>query len=245
MRLLIVDDEPLARVRLRAQIAEMALGEVVAEAGSGLEALALVRDLAPDVVLLDIRMPSMGGLEAARHLSALPTPPAVIFTTAYDEHALAAFESHAIDYLLKPIRSDRLRTALGRAQLLSTARLQAIAETQGAPSRRTHFSALVKGVLRLVPVTDVRYLQADQGYVTVIHRDGEMLIEDSLRALEDEFGNAFLRIHRHTLVAVAHVVELKRNPLGNGTISLRDVVTPLPVSRRLLGEVRRRLRVGE
>lgn len=243
-RLLIVDDEPLARTRLKAQIIELQLGEVVGEAASGLEALQGVHDLAPDVVLLDIRMPGMDGLEAARHLSRLAAPPVVIFTTAYDEHALAAFDTHAIDYLLKPIRADRLRTALSRAQMLSAAQLQALAASQAGPLRRTHFSALVKGALRLVAVQDVRCLQADQGYVTVIYRDGELLIEDSLRALEEELANDFLRIHRNTLVAIAHVAEFKRNRLGNGTVTVRDVATPLSVSRRLLADVRRRLRDG-
>jgi two-component system, LytTR family, response regulator AlgR len=240
-RLLIVDDEPLARARLKALIAEAALGQVVGEAGSGIEALRLVGELAPEVVLLDIRMPGMDGLETAHHLSQLAVPPAVIFTTAYDEHALAAFDHHAIDYLLKPIRVDRLRSALTRAQLLSTAQQRDLREPALRPARRTRFSALVAGALRFVPVEAVRYLQADHGYVTVVHPEGELLIEESLRALEQEFAADFLRIHRHTLIAIAHVVEFKRNRLGNGVIALRDVAEPLPVSRRLLSEVRERL----
>ncbi|MSR15362.1 MAG: response regulator transcription factor [Gammaproteobacteria bacterium] len=239
-RLLIVDDESLARARLKAQIADLALGLVVGEAASGIEALQLAEALAPEIVLLDIRMPGMDGLETARHLSRLPSAPAVIFTTAFDEHALAAFDMHAIDYLLKPIRADRLQTAVIRAQVFSTAQLQALSGPV-APVRRTHFSALVKGALRFVPLEDVRYLYADQGYVTVVHRQGELLIEESLRALEQELAADFLRIHRHTLVAVAHVVEFKRNRLGNGTVALRDIAVPLSVSRRLLIAVRERL----
>lgn len=239
-RILIVDDEPLARERLRALLAEIGAGEVVGEAASGLEALALVEHARPDVVLLDIRMPGMDGLEAALHLARREPAPAVIFTTAYDEHALAAFDAQAIDYLMKPIRPERLRAALAKAATLTLARASAaVAVSSG---RRTHFSALVKGSLRLVPLSEVRYLQADQGYVSVFHPGGELLIEEALKALEEELGEAFLRIHRNTLVAVAHVNALERDELGNANVVLRDVAGKLPVSRRLLSQVRKRLR---
>lgn len=241
-RLLIADDEPLARARLRAQVVELGAGEVVGEAATGLEALDLVLELRPDIVLLDIRMPGMDGIELARHLGRLPQPPAIIFTTAFNEHALAAFDAHAIDYLLKPVRQDRLQTALARARLLTAAQLRELAQSRTGSAARTHFSALSKGSLRIVPLAEVRYLQADQGYVTVKHTQGELLIEDSLRALEEEFGESFLRIHRNTLVARAQIAGLERDSLGNCTILLRDVVEKLPVSRRLVSEVRRRLR---
>lgn len=241
-RILIVDDEPLARERLRALLAELEAGEIVGEAASGLEALALAARAAPDLVLLDIRMPGMDGLEAAQHLARLAPAPAVVFTTAYDEHALAAFEAQAIDYLLKPIRPERLRSALAKAEALTAARATAAGQARGAAQARTHFSALVKGSLRLVPVADVRYLQAGQGYVSVIHTSGELLVEDALRTLEDELSEQFLRIHRNTLVAIAHVAALERDALGNANIVLRDVSGTLPVSRRLLSQVRKRLR---
>jgi two-component system response regulator AlgR len=240
-RLLVVDDEPLARERLRQLLAEPGNDDVIGEAASGLEALTACATLQPDIVLLDIRMPDMDGLEAARHLAQLPRPPAVIFTTAYDEHALAAFETHAVDYLLKPVRRERLQTALRRARLLTAPGLASLAQVRGnAP--RTHFSACSKGSLRLVPLSDVLYLQADQGYVTVRHRQGELLIEDSLRALENEFGADFLRVHRNTLVAVAQVAGLERDADGNFSILLRDRPELLPVSRRLVSDVRRALR---
>jgi len=242
-RILIVDDEPLARERLRALLAEIGVGEVVGEAGSGLEALVVAQDLRPEIVLLDIRMPGMDGLEAALHLSRCAPAPAVIFTTAYDEHALAAFEAEAVGYLLKPIRPERLRAALAKAEALTLARASAATHARGhATSARTHFSALVKGSLRLVPLAEVRYLQADQGYVSVCHPGGELLIEESLKTLEEELGDAFLRIHRNTLVAVAHVSALERDALGNASVMLRDVTGKLPVSRRLSGQVRKRLR---
>lgn len=241
-RVLIVDDEPLARERLRALLGDLGVAEVVGEAASGLEALDVAVRERPNVVLLDIRMPGMDGLEAARHLSLLDPAPAVVFTTAYDAHALAAFEANAIDYLLKPIRPERLRSALEKAGALSAARAAAAGQARPAAQARTHFSAPVKGSLRLVPLADVRYLHAGQGYVSVFHPGGELLVEDSLRALEEELGEDFLRIHRNTLVAVAHVTALERGPLGGASIVLRDIAQKLPVSRRLLGQVRRRLR---
>ena len=241
MRIAIVDDEPLARARLRAQVEDGDLGDVVAEGGNGNEALAIVESSAPDVVLLDIRMPGMDGLEAARHLMKLPAPPAVIFTTAYDEHALAAFEANAIDYLLKPIRANRLRQALDKARALTGAQ----AEILGAladPAQRAHVSGLVHGNLSLVAVSDILYFQADQGYVDVVWAGGSMLIEESLRSLEDEFPQRFLRVHRNALVAIEHVTGLRRDAAGNHYVSVRDHPTELPVSRRLLNQVKTRLR---
>jgi len=241
VRILIVDDEPLARSRLRAQLAELGVGEVVGEAGDGADALAKIAALAPEVLLLDIRMPVMDGLELVRHLAGLPQRPAIIFTTAHDEHALAAFEANAIDYLLKPVRASRLREALDRAALFNTARWRAL-DAVGDAVARTHLSALSKGGLRVVSVREVRYFQADQGYVAVRYPEGELLIEDSLRVLEQEFGSLFLRIHRNTLAALAWITALERDAGGNHFIRVRDVPDSLPVSRRLLGEVRRRLR---
>ncbi len=241
MRIAIVDDEPLARARLRAQLEDDGLGEVVAEGGNGNEALAIVAGSAPDVVLLDIRMPGMDGLEAARHLMKLSHPPAVIFTTAYDEHALAAFEANAIDYLLKPIRAQRLRQALDKARALTGAQGEVLGELAD-PAERSHVSGHVHGDLSLVAVTDILYFQADQGYVDVVWADGSMLIEESLRSLEQEFAQRFLRVHRNALVAVAHVTGLRRDDAGNHFVALRGCATELPVSRRLLHQVKIRLR---
>jgi two-component system response regulator AlgR len=243
LKVAIVDDEPLARSRLRSLLLDDTAGtlEVIGEAGSGTEALALLEANPADVVLMDIRMPGMDGLEAARHLAGLPAAPAVIFTTAYDEHALAAFDAGGIDYLLKPVRGERLKAALARASQWTSARA-AVAATANPRRARTHLSAVVGGNLRLVPLTEVRYLHADGGYVSVMHTAGELLVEDSLRALEEEFGETFLRIHRNTLVATAQVTGIFRDTLGNTEVSLRDVPARLPVSRRLATEVRRRLR---
>jgi len=241
VRIVIIDDEPLARARLRAQVEDGGLGEVVAEGGNGREALDLVQSQRPEVLLLDIRMPGMDGLEAARHLMKTPSPPAIIFTTAYDEHALAAFEANAIDYLLKPIRANRLQQAIEKARLLSAANLNVVAGIAG-DTQRTHISGLVHGTLSLIAIEDVLYFHADQGYVDVVSNAGSILIEESLRSLEREFPDRFLRVHRNALVAVAHVAALGRDDKGNHIVNVRGSDTALPVSRRLLQQVRNRLR---
>jgi two-component system response regulator AlgR len=242
MKILIVDDEQPARDRLRSLLRELDVGAVIGEATHGRQALELVDALQPDLVLLDIRMPGMDGIEVARHLALLPRPPAVIFTTAYGDHALAAFETCAVDYLLKPIRRERLEAAVGRAAVITQAQAAAVG-ADGAESR-THLSAMVKGALRLVPIDQVRYLQAGQKYVTVVWTEGEVLIEDSLKALEAEFPERFMRIHRNTLVAMGFVDRLEKGADGEASIVLQGDESTLAVSRRLLPEVRRRLREG-
>ena len=176
LRVLIVDDEPPARARLRQLLDEMPEVVCVGEAASGEEALAAAEDAVPDVVLLDIRMPGLGGMEAARRLAALAEPPAVIFTTAYEQHALEAFEAQASGYLLKPVRRDRLAAALERARRPSRAQLAGIKDAEAAP-RRAHVSARVRDQVRLIPVADVVCFLAEQKYTTVRHAGGSMPIE--------------------------------------------------------------------
>src|SRR5689334_10289801 len=186
LRVLIVDDEAPARDRLKSLIAEIGDHEVAGEATNGEEALKLAVDLSPDVVLLDVRMPGMDGIDAARHLNVLAEPPAVIFATAYDEYAVNAFDAQAVGYLLKPIRKEKLAAALLQAGRLTRPQLQKIA----ASERRTHVAARHRDGLRLIPVEEVQFFLADQKYTTVRHLRGEDLIEDSLRTLEDELGSA-------------------------------------------------------
>ena len=237
MKVVIADDEPLARERLRALLAEHPGIEVVAEAENGLDALQACSQHRPDMVLLDIAMPGVDGLEAARHLAAFDPRPAVVFCTAYDEHALSAFEAAAIDYLMKPVRAERLAVALERARTFIAGR-----ETQApaAPGRhpRTHLCARLRGSLRLIPVEDVHYLQAEEKYVVVHHARGEDLIEESLKSLEDEFGARFVRIHRNCLVARHEITELKRNGDGRVHAVLRHGKEPLEVSRRCVAGLR-------
>lgn len=237
LRLLIVDDEPPARDRLRRLVGELPDCVLAGEAATGLEALDAVARLHPDVVLLDIRMPGMDGLEAARHLAKLDEPPAIVFTTAYDQYAVDAFDANAIGYLLKPVRREKLEAALAKAAKLTRVQLQA------APlsTRSTHFAVRARDQLKLVPVEDVYCCVADQKYVTLHHAQGEDLIEDSLRSIEDEFGEVFVRVHRNALVAVRHVEAVDRDPEGHYRIRLRGTAPSLDVSRRLATDVLRRL----
>lgn len=237
VRLLIVDDEPLARSRLRGMLEGMPSVEVVGEAGDGREAVEKAASLRPDTVLMDIAMPVMDGLEAARHLGELDAGPAVIFCTAYDEHALAAFDAAAVDYLLKPVRKERLEEALRRA-----GRIAVPSEPEPGTEPRSHLCARLRGSLRMIPIEDVRYLQADEKYVVVHHTRGEDLIEESLKSLEAEFGDRFLRIHRNCLVARDALLELRRDSEGHVRAVLRDDPAELEVSRRCVPQLREKLR---
>lgn len=240
MKILIVDDEHLARERLRHVIGDTGLGEVIGEGATGEQAVQLCQQQQPDVVLLDIRMPGMTGIEAAQHINKLETPPAIIFTTAYDDYAIPAFESHAVDYLLKPIRQERLSEALHAARRLTRLQLQELGGTEASNDlRRKHISARVGGELRLVPVDDVRYFLAEHKYVTVRYSLGTVLVEESLKSLEDEFGEEFLRIHRNALVATRYIAALDKERDGGHTLKLKDLDEILEVSRRHLSNVRR------
>lgn len=242
IRVLIADDEAPARARLRDLIADCADTmpvEIVGEASNGREALEAVSAHKPDVVLLDIRMPEIDGIEAAEHLLKLETPPAVIFTTAYDSYALKAFEVNAIDYLLKPIRGERLAAALDKAKALTATRLDALKAAAG--KARTHLSITDRGRIVLVPIQDVAYLKAELKYVTVRTPEKEYLIEESLSRLEQEFGSRFVRVHRNCLVARDYVTGFKRvhdadedgENAGSGwVVMLRGIAEMPPVSRR-------------
>ena len=234
MKVLIADDEPLARERLRALLAEHADMQLVAEAADGDAALHACAEHSPDVVLLDIAMPGIDGLEAARHLAGFDPRPAVVFCTAYDEHALSAFDAAAVDYLVKPVRRERLAAALDRARTFvagrSPRREDAAPERNG--KRRNHLCARLRGSLRLIAIEDIRYLQAEEKYVVVHHARGEDLIEESLKSLEHEFADSFVRIHRNCLVSREELVELRRAPDGRIEAVLRHGDKPLEVSRR-------------
>lgn len=233
LRVLVVDDEAPARLRLRELLGEVAGVECVGEAADGETALQLAGRLHPDLVLLDIRMPGPDGLETARRLAMLPKPPQVVFTTAFEQHALAAFDAHAAGYLLKPVRRERLAALLQRL---------GPAASGTTDSRRVHVTARLREQLRLIPIADVYCFLAEQKYTVVRHRSGEDLIEDSLRSLEEEFGHLFVRVHRNALVAIDKVESLDKDGSGQLTLTLRGAAGRLPVSRRLAAEVQRRLR---
>ena len=235
LRVMIVDDEAPARLRLRDLLGECGseLPLVVAgEAASGPAALEILSQAAADVVLLDIRMPEMDGIEVAQHLRQLEHPPAVVFATAYDDYAIRAFEVHAVDYLLKPIRLERLKAALVRART-APLRPEALRELARAP--RTHLSAQERGRIHLIPVTDVIYLKAELKYVSVRTAAREYLIEESLTRLEQEFGARFVRVHRNCLVARAAVRGFERSEEGGEAhweVVLTGVDERIALSRR-------------
>jgi two-component system response regulator AlgR len=242
MRTVIVDDEPLSRERLRRLVAEFPGYEVVAEAGDGETALNVIEHEEPDVVLLDIRMAgSIDGLQVARRLAEDEMPPAVIFITAFPEHALSAFDAKAAAYLVKPVRKEKLREALLHVRRLSRAQIPALNAKPGERPRREFVLATTRDGLVRVPAEDVVYFLADQKYTTVCHLHGELLIEESLKTLEDDFAPWFLRVHRKALVATRFIAGLERghNDDSQHWLRLRHATNLLPVSRRRLAEVRR------
>jgi two-component system response regulator AlgR len=243
MRVLIVDDEPPARERLRSMVAEAGEYEVAGEAGHGEQAIDLVDKLTPDIVLLDVRMPGIDGLEVARHLATLPEPPAVIFTTAFDEYALQAFDSEAVAYLLKPIRAEKLRAALAKAARLTRPQLQQVAAAAREPTHRLHIGVRGRDGLKLIPIEEVFYFHADQKYTTVKHLKGEDLIEDSLKTLEEEFSASFVRIHRNAVVNTRYLERIARDASGQHFVHLRGLPDALEVSRRMAGDLKDRFRI--
>ncbi|HWS27813.1 MAG TPA: LytTR family DNA-binding domain-containing protein [Xanthomonadales bacterium] len=243
MKVLIVDDEPLARRRLASLLAGVDGVEVVGEAGDGAAALAAVDRHDPDLVLLDIRMPGIDGLEVARRLVSREASPAVVFCTAYDEHALAAFETEAVDYLLKPVRRERLLAALERVRRFNGEATPAPRAEADKSRQRSHICARVRGEMKLVPISAIAYFLADAKYVEVHFDGGEVLIEDSLVSLEEEFGDRFVRVHRNSLVSRERIEGLAKNAAGETIVRLRGCATALEVSRRNLPQLRRLLRL--
>lgn len=251
MNVLIVDDEKLARDRLRRLLEKSGgLYTVIGEASDGRTAIDRITDSQPDVVLLDIRMPGMDGLEAARHIMKLEHPPAIIFCTAYGEHALEAFETHAVGYLVKPVNAEQLLNTLESARRLNKAQLRVLSHTTGevvpdtpAATARQHISARTRHGLELIPVHEVRAFVADHKYVTVYHARGELLIDDTLRQLEEEFGDRFTRVHRNALISLRHVEGMERAAHGHYCIRLQGTPYKPVISRRHVTELRRQLQL--
>lgn len=240
MKVLIVDDEKPARDRLRRLLDEIDGVEVVGEAADGLAALEANNELQPDLLLLDIRMPGLDGMATARELANLTQPPTVIFTTAYGEYALEAFEAAALDYLLKPVRRERLEQALGRVQK----RWPSQSDSAGG---RDEISVRKHGGIQLIPVDEIFYFQADNKYVSAILPGREELLEESLKQLEEEFGERFLRVHRNALIAQERLQGIEKDPEGRCHVLLHGLGRGPEISRRHLPEVRRILkqRAGE
>ncbi len=238
LSIILVDDEKLARDRLRRMLEKVPEYEVVAEASNGKEAIEQVQLLTPDILLMDIRMPGMDGLEAAQHLLEFARPPSIIFCTAYDEYALSAFDVQAVDYLLKPVRKERLLAALERAQRIGATQIEAIRSGEA----RTHITIKSHAGIELLNLDDISHFMADQKYVSGFSHGREMVIDDSLRKLEQELPGRFLKIHRNCLVAISYIEGLVRDSDGKSAICLRGVEAPLSVSRRHLPQVKKVLK---
>ncbi len=248
MKILIVDDEKPARDRLRQLIEDFDDYEVVAEAGNGEEAVRLAAETKPDIAVLDIRMPGIDGIEAAHHLNRLESPPAVVFATAYDEYAIDAFEARAIGYVLKPVRRERLASALDQAAKLAAGTLVEVAAASRMEPRRRHVCSTSLGRMKLIPLADVHFFEADRKYVCVHHTGGRDLLDESLKSLEEEFADDFVRIRRGTVVAVNKIERLAKSADGKYHVILRKgsqrPENALIISRRHLADVRRRLKGG-
>jgi two-component system response regulator AlgR len=238
LSVLIVDDEAPARTRLRdllADIADEVPNTVVAEAANGLLALEASAGLGVDVALVDIRMPEMDGIELARHLARSEHPPAIVFVTAYDVYAVQAFELNAIDYLVKPVRAQRLAAALHKVRQ-NRPRLAQQVLAQIQPAARTHLSCHERGRLLLIPLGEILYLKADLKYVTARTVSREYLLDESLTHLEEEFAARFIRLHRSALVAREAIAGFEKSAADDAETQwqalLRGIPEKLPVSRR-------------
>ena len=243
MDILICDDEPLALECLERLIRQLG-HNVIAKASNGLDALAMVREYQPDVVLLDIQMPEMDGLTCASHLRSFEPTPAIVFCTAYDDHALAAFKSNAEGYLLKPIMQQDLQQVLAHLTKLTQAQMSNLKQKENMEElqiKRHQIAAKTYRGVELVPVENIYYFLADQKYVTVRHKDGSVLIDETLKDLEQEFGDQFIRIHRNALVAISYLDGLEVVSSGQYQVCCRELEERLAVSRRHLPHLRERI----
>ncbi len=242
LKILIADDEAPARNRLRDLLADIVLSdiahiEIVAEAKNGKEALDLAESCKPDVMLLDIRMPVMDGIETAHHAQKLAHKPHIIFTTAFDAYAVKAFDLNAVDYLLKPIRLERLQTAINKAHALQPNIIAALMAIQTPLQKaRSHLSIHERGRVLLVPIESIIYLRAELKYITVRTVEREYLVEESLTHLETEFGERFVRLHRNCIVAPQFIVgyEKRQNDEKEQqwVALLKNIPETIAISRR-------------
>ena len=237
LRVFLVDDESPARARLRGLLDDCAAtlpNQVVGEADSGAAALSALESLRADVVLLDIRMPGMDGIEMARHLNARAHPPAIIFVTAYDAHAVTAFELQACDYLVKPVRLERLREALLRVKRSES---EEAAEAHGP----AYVTVSDRGRVMRVPLAEVLFLRAELKYVTLRTQEREYVLDEPLTKLEEAYPEDFLRIHRNCLVNKAFLLGFEMVREGEESrwaAVLQGWPERLPVSRRQAHVVR-------
>lgn len=239
MRIVVCDDEPLARERL-VRIVQESGHEVVAQATTGTEAIIAVKTQQPDIILLDIRMPEMDGVRCAQELANLDHPPAIIFVTAYDHYAIAALKANAIGYLLKPANKDELLEALNKAKNLNAAQLNEIRKLEDPTARpvREHIAARTHRGVELIKLKDIYYFAADQKYVKVRHKDGIVLIDETLKELEQEFDDRLFRVHRNAIINLSFLDYLETLDAGQYQIRFKGIEETLAVSRRHLPALR-------
>ncbi|WP_105244541.1 LytR/AlgR family response regulator transcription factor [Psychrobacter sp. Marseille-P5312] len=242
MRIVVCDDEPLARERL-ARIVQESGHQVVAQATTGAEAIVAVKTQQPDIILLDIRMPEMDGVRCAQALNELEHPPAIIFVTAYDHYAIAALKANAISYLLKPANKDELLEALNKAKNLNAAQLNEIRKLEDPTARpiREHIAARTHRGVELIKLTDIYYFTADQKYVKVRHKNGIVLIDETLKELEQEFEDRLFRVHRNAIINLSFLDYLETLDAGQYQVRFKGIDETLAVSRRHLPALRDRI----
>ena len=228
MKYLIIDDEFLARARLKELLQRIEPDAEVIEAENGQQAIEMCESHKPQTALVDIRMPGISGIELVYHLSALPATPSIIFTTAYSEYALEAFDANAIDYLLKPVQIDRLKRALEKAYPISKLQTESLRKS----TRARHISISQKGKIKLIPIQNICYLKAENKYVLVKTPHEEYLMNDTLNNLEKELGEDFIRVHRNALISTRHLEGLEKNDDGQWCVFFRGIPDQIEISRR-------------
>lgn len=236
MDILIVDDEPLARQRLHRMAEKIELIDHIYEAENAEQAMESIHRDDPDLLLLDIHMPGTNGLALAQQISEMDDPPAVVFCTAYDNHALDAFGAGALGYLLKPVKAEQLQQILEKSQKLNRVQKAVIKEKK--IQQRLHISAKTHKGLQLIALEDIRCFIADQKYVTAYHKQGEHLLDETLKELQDEFPDKLIRIHRNALVSHTHIEALERDAQGQFYLRLADIGFKPLVSRRHVSDVK-------
>lgn len=232
MHILLVDDEVLARQRLSKLLSQLEGYEIVGEVDNGEKAIAAVENLDPDLVLMDVKMPGVDGIDAARAIAEMEDPPAIIFCTAYDDYALEAFDAQAVGYIVKPVNIEKLQQALEKAQRVNKAQRAAMGESKSDDSKRKNISAKTRKGIELIPIDDIFCFIADQKYVTVVHSGGETLIDETLKELETELAPDFLRVHRNALVAIRNIIGMQKGDSGQFELVLKDSEYRPMVSRR-------------